>query len=61
MLYVLGVDPRNFDEKEGGGAQTLIDKTPIFLHSSLEVFLDNYQLVMCDPVIATSSKKFTGF
>ena len=47
------MDPRNFDEKGGGGgAQTLIDKTPIFLHSSLEVFLDNYQLVMCDPVIA---------
>ena len=44
------MDPINVDEKEGG-AQTLIDKTPIFLHSSLEVFLDNYQLVMCDTVI----------
>ena len=47
------MDPINVDEKEGGGgAQTLIDKTPIFLHSSLEIFLDNYQLVICEPVIA---------
>ena len=38
--------------KRKGGAQTLIDKTPIFLHSSLEIFLDNYQLVICEPVIA---------
>ena len=33
--------------KRKGGAQTLI-----FLHSSLEIFLDNYQFVMCVPVIA---------